>query len=116
MNRKNLENLSQFTGTENYYPYNFGIMLTDGIKYLADNADCYWLLDIVASYQFNKELENAPFQIWELKAKNEKGIVTCKEDSNMPEIVKQKIPYTDFPLAKIKLYLIDGVLMLPSEY
>ncbi len=28
----------------------------------------------------------------------------------------QRIPYTDFPLPAIKLYLIDGVLMLPSEY
>jgi hypothetical protein len=28
----------------------------------------------------------------------------------------QGIPYTDFPLDTIKLYLVNGVLMLPGEY
>jgi len=28
----------------------------------------------------------------------------------------EKIPYTDFPPGEVKLYLIDGVILLPSEY
>jgi hypothetical protein len=31
-------------------------------------------------------------------------------------VVKQKIPYTNFPLDEVKMYLIDGVILLPSEY
>jgi hypothetical protein len=29
---------------------------------------------------------------------------------------RQRIPWTDFPLDKIKLYVADDVVMLPSEY
>ena len=31
-------------------------------------------------------------------------------------LVTQNIPFTDFPLDTIDLWLCDGVLMLPSEY
>ncbi|MBN2088202.1 hypothetical protein JW964_01240 [candidate division KSB1 bacterium] len=43
-------------------------------------------------------------------------IVTMKEDTDMPIVIKQKIPYTDFPLTSTKLYLVDEVLMFPAEY
>lgn len=115
MNIENLKNLSQFTGTESYYPYLDGINLTDGAKYLADNADCYWLFDAIWSYQYRLDVS---FQIWKLSVnlKEKRGILTFQTDSNMPYDIIQPIPRTDFPLADIKLYLVDGVLMLPSEY
>ena len=36
-------------------------------------------------------------------------------DRNGNTIARQQIEYSDFPLKEIKLYLIDGVLLLPSE-
>jgi hypothetical protein len=42
--------LAQFIGTENYYRY-LGINLTDGVKFLADEAGAYWLVDIVSIAQ-----------------------------------------------------------------
>ncbi|MCB8789014.1 DUF6876 family protein [Planktothrix agardhii] len=36
--------LSQFNGTENYYKHSLGFSYTDGINFLAENAECYWLL------------------------------------------------------------------------
>lgn len=48
--------LAQFYGTEHYYlhqPLPFApnsILLTDGIKYLAEKVECYWLLDLICSY------------------------------------------------------------------
>jgi hypothetical protein len=40
--------LAYFTGTTAYYRYWLGIThLTDGVKFLADNAHCYWLLDAI---------------------------------------------------------------------
>ena len=107
--------LEQFVGTEQYYKHWMpGLVFTDGVKYMAEVAGAYWLIDIVASYR-RKE----PFQIWELKVdKNAEpmAVVIMKEDSDQPELVRQEIPYTDFPLDGIKLYLIDGVLLLTSEY
>ena len=109
--------LEQFTGTENYYKHSFsGIMATDGVQYLAYNAKAFWLIDAIASYQ-TKKIAAVPFQIWELTINEDKtAVLTMKEDSDCPILVKQHIPYTDYPMPKIKLWLVDRVLMLPSEY
>ena len=32
------------------------------------------------------------------------------------ELAAQAIPFTDFPLEEVSLWLVDGTLMLPSEY
>ena len=107
--------LEQFTGTEKYYKHFGGVVYTDGIKYLAEQAGCYWLIDLVASYQ--PKLKNAGFQLWQIQvAPDNSAVVTCREDSDLPEIVKQAIPYTDFPLKTFEWYFIDGVMLLQSEY
>lgn len=105
--------LDQFIGTEQYYKHWLGSVYTDGVKFLAEKAEAYWLLDIVFSYK-RKE----PFQVWEfVKNEDDKGaVVTMKEDSGQPVKVRQEISYADFPLDSVKLYLIDNVLLLPSEY
>ncbi len=110
--------LALFIGTENYYHHIIGnFNYTDGVKYLAETAKCYWLLDLVGSYQLDQKIGKIPFQLWELKVnKDGSAIATMKEDSDLPIIVNQQIPYTDFPLDRIKLYFIDNTLLLPSEY
>ena len=112
MNTLTENELRQFTGTEQYYRHYLGGLYTDGVQYMAGKAGAFWLLDVIFSYR-RKE----PFQIWTLKVKADKSaLVTMREDTGQPVKVRQEIPYTDFPLAEIKLYLIDGVLLLPSEY
>jgi hypothetical protein len=75
------------------------------------------LLDVIGSYQRGK-IKAIPFQIWELKVDLEEraGMITMKEDTNEPIQVSQEIPFADFPLKHIKLYFINGVLLLPNEY
>ncbi len=115
MNANDLKKgLAQFFGTCHYYlvpihPFKF----TDGVKFLAENAGCYWLLDAIASYH-RKE----PFQIWNLNVDLDKhtAVLTMKEDTNEPVLVEQEFSYTDFPLENISLWLIEGILLLPNEY
>lgn len=117
--RNEIENgLLHFTGTTRYYHYPIGkFNYTDGIKYLADEAKSYWLLDVIGSYQLTTKIKDVPFQLWELIVnENNSAVITMKEDTDEPELVIQEIPCTDFPLQSIKLYLIDKVLLLPSEY
>jgi len=111
-----IEELNQFTGTENYYKHWLGqIVYTDGVKYLVDKAGAYWLIDVIASYQ--PTIKNVPFQVWVLKVNADKSAeATMYADADKPVLVKQAIKYTTFPLDEIKLWLIDGVLILPSEY
>ena len=44
--------LSGFTGTENWYRYAMmpRFTYTDGVKYLAEQAKAYWLLDAIFSW------------------------------------------------------------------
>ena len=107
--------LDQFTGTEAYHRYLMGINLTDGVKYMADAAGAWWLIDAVCSYQ--PEHRGVGFQVWELNLNGKGGaVLTMKEDKDKPALVTQRISFTTFPLPSIKLYLIGGVLLLPSEY
>ena len=102
--------LDGFYGTENYYKHWTGYFnYTDGVRFL-EVSGAAWLIDLIASYN-RKE----PFQVWKLHVKDNKGIVTMQEDKDTPILVKQET-FTDFCLPSIELWLIDGVLILPSEY
>ena len=116
MNEKlNKADLAQFTGTTQWYKHPLGVIYTDGIKYLAEKAGAYWLLDIVASYQ--PKHKDKPFQIWNLQVnKDGSAVIIMKEDSNEPILVEQEFAYTDFPLEEIEFYCIDGTVLLKSEY
>jgi len=111
------EDLQGFIGTDDYYKHWTGkLVYTDGVKYVAEKGGAHWLIDAIASYQF--KLSGIPFQIWILRVdlENNTAVLTMQEDSGEPELVRQEIKFTDFPLDEIKFYLVDGVLMLPSEY
>lgn len=46
--------LSHFTETEHYYRLNRRCLITDGAKYLADEAGAYWLLYAAAASRDRK--------------------------------------------------------------
>ena len=49
-----LAQLNNFTGTEKYHRFSSlfpNILLTDGANHLANQANCFWLMDIIASVQ-----------------------------------------------------------------
>lgn len=117
-----LDGLSGFYGTENYWTRaTYPFVYTDGVHFLAENAECFWLLDLIASYRRSED-----FQIWRLRVNEDKSaVVAMQEDTGRPLLVEQHIEYTNFPLEEIKLWAIYGsynagdeglVLMLPSEY
>ena len=119
-------NMAHAIGTEGYTRHFTKLLVfTDGVNQLREDADCHWLVDAIASYQV--EQREVDFQVWELKTNTEEhtAVLTMKEDTGQPELVRQEIPYTDFPLDSVKFYVqlgsIDGynpvlVLMLTSEY
>ena len=97
-----------------------GCRYTEGVKFLADATEAYWLINLVFSWQTRAKVRREPFQVWTLELTGRKDFMAraeCRADSPpSPVLAAQRIPYTDFPLKSIKLYLCDGVLMLPSEY
>lgn len=116
----NLEsNLQMFTGTEEYHrfsPLFRNIVLTDGAKYLADNAKCYWLMDIIASLKVVPQCKNEGFLTCDFKLNEGGGGVFTASNGSKKMLYKQEIESTDFPIKELRLYFIDNVILLPSEY
>ena len=116
-------NLANFYGTSQWYRHwSRQLLMTDGTHFLCENGAA-WLIDAIASHQ-GPRLARACgyFQFWTLKVDLEKheAVLICQRDSGEPRLVEQKIPYTDFPLAEIKIW-VEGegenkVCLLPSEH
>lgn len=110
--------LRHFTGSEQvfYNPMFPKFRYTEGVKYLAQEANCYWLLDYVFSNQAIKAISEQPFQVWKLKVAEDHTATIIVEDGNYNQVKSFKLDYTDFPLDEIDLWFIEGTLILPSEY
>jgi hypothetical protein len=109
--------LSQFIGTEKFYRITQRHLLTDGTKYLAEQAKCFWLMDAVASHL--PKYFSDYFCVARLVVNSSSAVLTL-DDGNDNIYATQSIEYTDFPFSEIKLYCAyDGeywVIMLTSEY
>lgn len=110
--------LSQFIGTQRYYRISRRHLLTDGTKYLAEEAECFWMMDAIASH-----LSEIGTEDWFVQVRvtvNGYKATMIYDDANGKEHARQEIPYTDFPLDMISLYACwngeHWVIMLPSEY
>lgn len=112
--------LPRFTGTDYWYKHELSkLTYTDGVKYLAEIAQCYWLIDIVGSLYFHpdKLMEKEDFLGIKLVVnESDNSAVFTADDGNGNILYTQNIPFTDFPLTNIKLFCANDVLLLPSEY
>lgn len=110
--------LTQFIGTTGYYRISRRHLLTDGTKYLAEEAECFWIMDAIASHLSEIGTNDWFVQIM-VTVQNSRATMIYN-DGNGKERARQEIPYTAFPLEQIRLYACwDGeqwVIMLPSEY
>ncbi len=109
--------LAFFTGSEQFYKAYPKVIITEGVKFLAERAEAFWLIDLVFSYQTIAKVKKESFQVYELKVdlNNKSSKMVCT-DGNENVLHNQNIPFTTFPLESIKLYYTDGTLLLPSEY
>ncbi len=115
--------LGNFYGTEGYHRVTVcpGLVATDGVAWLAQNAGCFWLIDEIAlANRFNAKVRAEEMQFWTLKVTGNSAVLTCDHDENQP-IFRKKIEFTDFPLPGIRIWVAFGdetakVAMLPSEY
>ena len=116
--------LQQFYGTENLIRWSLisRSVLTDGAHYLAENAGAYWLFDAIDSHLTTRgltsETEFTGVNLRRLSAADDFQLTL--DDGNGNVFADQYIPYSDFPLAEIKLYAIYNgsgwTHMLPTEY
>ena len=111
--------MAQFTGSETFYRYELAgdVLFTEGVKYVAETAGAYWLLDLTCiANVYEPKVCEEEFQLWTLSVRdNATGVVTC-DDGNGRIVYEQALNFTDFPEPGIKLYFCNGTILLPSEY
>jgi hypothetical protein len=121
--------ISQANGTLHWHKFNmlfYRHLASDGAKMIADQCGAYWLLESIASHYVRKVLAVEPFAVWTLDAIDGEGAVALvADDGNGRQLVRQEIPYSDFPrdLLPLRLYcensgLLNGrarCIMLPEE-
>lgn len=92
------------------------LIYTPGVADMAELCRAYWLIDLIASHQMDRKLAAEEFQLWTLNVEANRTAVARATDGNDKLLAGQQIAFTDFPLDEIKLYLVQGTLMLPGEY
>ena len=119
------EDLDQFLEMGNLYRRNphSSVAYTDGVKFMADEADADWLIDEIVSAQTRPRVAGEQFQTWTLQVEpSQEAVLTCwraaplDDDGRDDVVFKKRIDYTDFPLDEVSLYCVRGTIMLPNEY
>lgn len=105
--------LRQFTGTTVWYLYH-DIYITEGVKYLAERAGCYWLVDIV--WSICPKLNGDLLVTCELMVNVDQSAVFVAIGDDNRLLHRQRIEHTDFPGDWVKLWFSEKILFLPSEY
>lgn len=120
----------QFSGSGTWYKHALGIVFTDGIHWLREQLDCYWLIDDIAILS-RKFWKDESFITADFK-QNDDSILKLTDGNNRLlhqfqycftdlEIDKLALSQADFD-PFLRLFLVyDGgfekhVLLLPSEY
>ena len=117
----------QFTGSETFFRYSIlfpKTLLTEGAKYVADKAECYWLIDDISALQLNVKAKADGLQVWKIVLDKKGDVCVICSDGNGNAIHRQRIDYTDFPLdienPEFTFWVADNgagiTIMLPSEY
>ena len=117
------EGLQHFHGTEMFYQIPLlRTRFTDGLKYLANVADCFWLItdtSVIAKSLMNRsEFITIDFKRLSEEKQDYSGYEAeiIYSDGNDNILEKQGYRATDFPLDELRLFFVNDTLMLPSEY
>ena len=108
--------LAQAIGTSQYWKVFPDFLITDVVKIMVELCEANWLITDIFLLSRNEKVKNEDFLVWKL-ALNGTSAFFSADDGNYQELIRKKIPFTDFPLNEgISLYWCDNVLLLPSEY
>jgi hypothetical protein len=119
-----LSALTGFTGSDTLTRHGLTrrILMTQGIVFLAEQAQAHWLTDLIVSHQADPRVRAEPFQVWTLTVDVEtrSAVATMTDGNGKQPITTQEISWTDFPLPEVTLWLVQEgdtwVMLLPSEY
>ena len=96
--------------------------LTDGIVLMCETFQCYWLIDVILSYQTKEwklkhPVAEHPVQYWTIKVAEDSSCEVYMDYIEGIHDIHQKIEFTDFPIKEktIKYSAYDGIICLFAE-
>ena len=107
------EQLNSFSGSLDNYRYRGGLLLSEGVHWLASEVGTCWLLDLILEARATRQVKAEAFQVYVLKTHS--AYLKC-HDGDGETLWGVNLPYTDFPLNEVTIWVIDGVAILPGEY
>ena len=117
------ERLQYFNGSEVFYQIPLlRTRFTDGIKYLADAAECFWLVTdssvVAKSLRDRSSWVTIDFKRLPEDKRESSGYEAeiIYSDGNDNILERHGYNVTDFPLDELRLFFVNDTLMLPSEY
>lgn len=110
--------LKHFNGTEGWHKLTFlPVLASDGVKYLAEEGKCFWLVDAIASWLPKIKTTGDRMATCTLERRKDDWLLSI---DTYDKTFRQVIEYSDFSLDKITLYLCDNgfawCLLLTNEY
>ena len=110
--------LRDFTGTQNYHRVLPKLVITDGVEFLANNANSYWLVSAIYWHLVTQPIRSE-FVVARLVVSGKTANLVL-DDGNDQVISEQHIEYTDFPLDEVTIYCSYQsrywVVSLPTEH
>lgn len=102
-----------------------GLLVTCGVRAFCDENECWWMLDVIWSYQpqCRKDAMLREIQFWRFEKPNA-GASTiaaiCERDGG-DVAIRQEVEFTDFKPQSCRLWVAPAddeqwVIMLPKEY
>jgi len=111
---------AQFTGTEHHYKhFATNYKYTDGVKGLADKAQCWWLIDdlaIEAQHSTAVPKDDISFAVLTVN-KDKSATLIVQKDKNDTIYLTKKYTWVNFPVGVFpNLWLQNDVIFLSDEY
>ena len=109
--------IESFDGPDELYRHaiNRNVVFSQGARFVAESCGAYWLIDEIAIAQFKPKVKVEEFQAWKLKVTGGTTVLTM-DDGNNHTLFVMKLPFTDFPLPEVTLWVENNTIYLPSEH
>ena len=110
--------LNTFTANDNLHSFPIktesDLKYTDGVKYLCEQTNFFWFLDIISEHHKKIEFDMEFLQTWFVQKIDDYWLIVAKDSEN-EIMIEQKVFNVDFPFNYFEFHLGFGVLTLTSE-
>ena len=111
------EQLASFSGSLISHPYNGGLLLSEGVHWLAENVDLRRVFGFIIEARRKRAVKAETFQVYTLIVNRADRSAYLKvQDGDGVTLHGVNIAHTDYPRPELTLRVIDGTVLLPGEY